>query len=45
MNGADRNIVLTDESYYYREAKCLKRMLDLISEDTKVLIVVDEIVR
>lgn len=40
-----RDDVLTGESYYFREAKCLKRMLDLIVNESSVLIVVDEILK
>lgn len=40
-----RDNILTGESYYYREAKCLKRMLDLIKKEKNVLVVVDEILK
>lgn len=40
-----RDDILTGESYYYREAKCLKRMLDLVDTETRVLVVVDEILK
>lgn len=40
-----RDDILSGESYYYREAKCLKRMLDLIKRESDVLVVVDEILK
>lgn len=40
-----RDDILSGESYYYREAKCLKRMLDLIVKEENVLVVVDEILK
>ena len=40
-----RDDILTGESYYFREAKYLKRMLDLIVKETSVLIVIDEILK
>lgn len=40
-----RDDILTGESYYYREAKCIKRMLDLIVKEDNVLVVIDEILK
>lgn len=40
-----RDDILSGESYYYREAKYLKRMLDLVQEDNRVLVVIDEILK
>lgn len=40
-----RDDVLTGESYYYREAKYLKRMLELITGEKAVLAVIDEILK
>lgn len=40
-----RDDILTGESYYFREAKYLKRMLDVIEKDASALIVVDEILK
>lgn len=40
-----RDDVLTGESYYYREAKCLKRMLELVALENAVLVVIDEILK
>lgn len=40
-----RDDVLSGESYYFREAKYLKRMLDLIDKEDAVMIVVDEILK
>ena len=40
-----RDDILTGESYYYREAKCIKRMLDLIVDEDRVLVVIDEILK
>ncbi|MCR5511190.1 MAG: DNA mismatch repair protein MutS, partial [Lachnospiraceae bacterium] len=40
-----RDDILTGESYYYREAKCIKRMLDLIVNEDRVLVVIDEILK
>ena len=40
-----RDDILTGESYYFREAKYLKRMLDLITMEASMLIVIDEILK
>lgn len=40
-----RDDILSGESYYFREAKYLKRMLDLIDREESVLIVIDEILK
>ncbi len=40
-----RDDVITGESYYYREAKYLKRMLDMVAVDDRVLVVIDEILK
>lgn len=40
-----RDDILSGESYYFREAKYLKRMLDVVAEKTPVLIVIDEILK
>ena len=40
-----RDDVLSGESYYFREAKYLKRMLDLIDREDSVMIVIDEILK
>lgn len=40
-----RDDVLTGESYYYREAKCLKRILDLVAKEEAVMVVIDEILK
>lgn len=40
-----RDDVLSGESYYFREAKYLKRMIDVIDSKRKVLCVVDEILK
>ena len=40
-----RDDVITGESYYYREAKYLKRMLDIVADDKRVLVVIDEILK
>lgn len=40
-----RDDILTGESYYFREAKCLKRILDLAQEQDKLMIIVDEILK
>jgi len=40
-----RDDILSGESYYFREAKYLKRMLDVIVEKERVLIVIDEILK
>lgn len=38
-----RDDILTGESYYIREAKYLKRMLDAVTEEAPILCVIDEI--
>ena len=40
-----RDDILTGESYYFREAKCLKRILDLARTQKNVLIIIDEILK
>lgn len=40
-----RDDVLSGESYYFREAKYLKRMIDIISANDAVLCVIDEILK
>lgn len=40
-----RDDILSGESYYFREAKYLKRMLDVIDEEDDILIVIDEILK
>jgi len=40
-----RDDVLSGESYYFREAKYLKRMLDIIDTEKSVMIVIDEILK
>lgn len=40
-----RDDIITGESYYFREAKYLKRMLDFIATESSVLIVIDEILK
>jgi len=40
-----RDDVISGESYYLREAKYIKRMLDIISKNEDVLIVIDEILK
>ena len=40
-----RDDIVTGESYYFREAKYLKRILDLIAEESSVLIVIDEMLK
>lgn len=40
-----RDDVISGESYYYREAKYLKRMLDLADSDMHMLCVIDEILK
>ncbi len=39
-----RDDILTGDSYYYREAKCLKHMLDIATHED-VLIIIDEILK
>lgn len=40
-----RDDIMSGESYYYREAKYLKRMLDMINVGIPVLCVIDEILK
>ena len=40
-----RDDILTGESYYIREAKYLKRMLDAVTEEAPILCVIDEILK
>ena len=40
-----RDDIQTGESYYFREAKCIKRILDKIAAEAAVLIVIDEILK
>lgn len=40
-----RDDILTGESYYFREAKCLKRILEIAQAQESVLIIVDEILK
>lgn len=40
-----RDDILTGESYYFREAKYLKRMIDTIDRGTPVFCVIDEILK
>lgn len=40
-----RDDILSGESYYFREAKYLKRMLDVIDKNASVMIIIDEILK
>ena len=40
-----RDDIMSGESYYYREAKYLKRMLDMIDVGIPILCVIDEILK
>lgn len=40
-----RDDIMTGESYFYREAKYLKRMLQMVEEEVSLLVVVDEILK
>lgn len=40
-----RDDVLTGESYYFREARYLKRMLELVADKAAVLLVIDEMLK
>lgn len=40
-----RDDIITGESYYFREAKYLKRIMDTIEKEPNVLIVIDEILK
>ena len=40
-----RDDILTGESYYFREAKCLKGILDLTKGEDALMIIVDEILK
>ena len=40
-----RDDILTGESYYFREAKCIKRILDMTEKEEPILIIIDEILK